>query len=130
MQMRVLGIYLLFVLFMTIGCAQKSATYEKLSKVYVNLLPTSYRLHFTKFRKSHINGLMMVQVVVENLSNHRYDDIEYCFKWYDRRFNEVGEYLTIWQPLYINARDTKEIKALAPLPSVKRYKFLVRKRGK
>jgi uncharacterized protein YcfL len=112
------------------GCSQKSTSSKKLSKVFVNMLPSSYQLHFSQFRRYYVNNMLMAEVLVENLSDQAYNDLVYCFKWYDNRYHEVGKDFSIWEPLFLNARDTKEIKVLAPVPAAKRYKFLIRQQGK
>ena len=120
------GIGIVVVLF---GCSAKERPYKvKVNHNIVNTLPKSYALQFPKNRMRYINGLREVRVVVVNPTHKRYDDIEYRFKWYDRRNREVAQDFCVWQPLFIESKDQKEITALAPIPKAQRYKFYIRKR--
>jgi len=111
------------------ACSGKEVNHSgKISRTIVNTLPSDCLLEFPKTRMRYVNGLKEVRVVVVNPTETPYTGVEYRFKWYDKRKREVAENFSVWQPLFIEAKDQKEIIALAPTPKAKRFKFYIRKR--
>ncbi len=69
----------------------------------------------------------MLQIVVE-IANHKSDKAtwQYRCKWLDEEGVEVGEGMSVWQRIFLNAKDTKVIKEIAPVPSAVRCKFYIK----
>jgi len=113
------------------ACSEKEVPQSsKVSRTIVNTLPSDFLLEFPKTRIRYVNSLKEARVVVINPMEKPCIGVEYRFKWYDKRKREVAENFSVWQPLFIEAKDQKEIIALAPTPEAKRFKFYIRKREK
>jgi len=112
------------------GCAMDttSKTVDKPDSVLVYTLPKEKGVTVPHNFHRKINGILKVSVEVINFSNNEYNDIEYRFRWYTRYKDEVGEYLSIWKPLFLDARDSKVVTALAPTPKVEKFRFYIRER--
>lgn len=116
---------------LSIGCSGKDEQMRlsKINTLIVNTVPDSYNLVIASSQGMHdVNGFFEAEVEVENPTSNRYDDIEYRFKWYDRHKREVGQDLSMWQPLIVEAKDKTVIHSLAPLSEAQRYRCYIRAR--
>jgi uncharacterized protein YcfL len=51
----------------------------------------------------------------------------YRFRWFDIEDYEVGENLSIWKPLFLEAKDSQKIKGIAPTPKANSFKLYIKK---
>jgi len=71
------------------------------------------------------NGMFQVILDIKNHQNKK-STINYRYKWFDDDGFEVGENMSIWQPLFIEADDNKKIKELAPVPNATNCKVYLK----
>ncbi len=117
------------VLFLT-SCSkpQSNRNITELNSIIVNTLSSSKNIKSSSISKRFVNDLLEAHVKVENFSHNRYNDIEYCFKWYDRFGYEVSEDLSIWKTLFLDELDVRNIRGLAPIPKVEKFRFYLREK--
>jgi len=68
------------------------------------------------------NNLIELIVAVENRSVVNLS-LNYRVKWLNNEGFEVGGTMSGWQPLFIDARDSKKVKEIAPMPTASSYKL-------
>lgn len=113
-----------------IGCTHPQSSNNVLTKpnrVIINNIPLSKKVKITSFSTRYVNNILESYVQVQNLSQVTYD-LEYRFKWYDQDKYEVGENLSIWKPLFLDAMDAKKIIGLASTEKAESFKFYIRER--
>jgi uncharacterized protein YcfL len=49
--------------------------------------------------------------------------VKYRVKWLNNEGFEVGEALSSWQPIFVDAEDSKKIREIAPMPTASSYKL-------
>ena len=71
------------------------------------------------------NGLFQV---VLDIQNHQIQKatVNYRYKWFDDEGFEVGENMSIWQPLFLESNDKTRIKGVAPVPTATSCKFYLK----
>ena len=118
---KVLKSFFIFSVLLFSGCAQKT------NSIIINNLSSSKKIKIHAPSTQYVNDVFEVTIEVQNLSSHAYDDIEYRFKWYDQTKYEIGQNLSIWKPLFLDANDIKKVTSLAPTPKAERFKFYIKK---
>ena len=70
------------------------------------------------------NNNDMLEIVFD-INNKTTDNIsvKYRVKWLNNEGFEVGEALSSWQPLFVDAEDVKKIREIAPMPTASSYKL-------
>jgi len=68
------------------------------------------------------NDLIELILDIGNRSSSKLS-LQYRVKWLDNDGFEVGEGMSGWQPLFIDARDSKKVKEIAPTPTASSYKL-------
>ena len=68
------------------------------------------------------NGLIELILDIGNRSSSKVT-LNYRVKWLDNDGFEVGEALSAWEPLFIDAGESKKIKEIAPMPTASSYKL-------
>jgi len=70
------------------------------------------------------NSNNMLEIVFD-VNNKTTDNIsvKYRVKWLNNEGFEVGEALSSWQPLFVDAKDVKKIREIAPMPTASSYKL-------
>jgi len=71
------------------------------------------------------NGLFQVVLSIQNHKNQKVT-VNYRYKWFDDEGFEVGENMSIWQPLFLEANDKTRIKGIAPVPTATSCKFYIK----
>lgn len=71
------------------------------------------------------NNLIEIIIDIENKSSQKLS-VQYRVKWLNNDGFEVGESLSSWEPLFLDARDNKKIKEIAPMPTASSYKLYFR----
>ena len=98
---------------------------SKNSKIIINNIPLSYKVSIDGYNSRFINDLLEASVNISN-KDAKQHSLEYKFKWYDAAGFEIGESLSIWKPIVLDASDSIELKALAITPKVETFKFYIR----
>ena len=98
---------------------------SKNSKIIINNIPLSYKVSIDGYNSRFINDLLEASVNISN-KDAKQHPLEYKFKWYDKAEFEIGESLSIWKPIVLDASDSIELKALAITPKVETFKFYIR----
>ena len=98
---------------------------SKDSKIIINNIPLSYKVSIDGYNSRFINDLLEASVNISN-KDAKQHQLEYKFKWYDAAGFEIGESLSIWKPIVLDASDSIELKALAITPKVETFKFYIR----
>ena len=114
-------LFIIAVLFIS-GCAHK----QKMDTVLINTLPPSLGVEVSPPSDQYINDMLEITVKVKNSTKNEYNHILYRFKWFDQSNYEVGQNLSIWKPLFLEARDTKQLTSLAPSPKAEQFKFYIK----
>ena len=52
--------------------------------------------------------------------------LQYKFKWFDKENYEVGKNLSMWIPLFLEARDAIKVTGVAPTPKANSFKFYLK----
>ena len=68
------------------------------------------------------NGMLEIVLNIQNLKAKK-QTLHYRVKWLDSEGFELGESLSIWQPLFIDADESKKIKELSMVPNAHSYKI-------
>ena len=68
------------------------------------------------------NDMLEIIFDVENKSNHNIK-VQYKVKWLNNEGFEVGEALSSWQPIFVDAEDSKKVREIAPMPTASSYKL-------
>jgi len=68
------------------------------------------------------NKIMEIVLDISNLTSKKLT-LHYRVKWLDSEGFEVGENLSIWQPIFIEADESKRIKELSMVPNAHNYKI-------
>ncbi len=68
------------------------------------------------------NGMLEIVLNIQNLKAKK-QTLHYRVKWLDSEGFEVGESLSIWQPLFIDVDESKKIKELSMVPNAHSYKI-------
>ena len=65
---------------------------------------------------------------VENIQNHTNQKltVQYRYKWFDDEGFEVGENMSIWQPLFLDPNDVTKVKGSAFVPTATSCKFYLK----
>ena len=71
--------------------------------------------------RSH-NNMLEIVFDVENRSSEKIK-VQYKVKWLNNEGFEVGEALSVWQPIFVDAQDSKKIREIAPMPTASSYKL-------
>ncbi|SFV62312.1 blr5633; hypothetical protein [hydrothermal vent metagenome] len=71
------------------------------------------------------NGLFQVVLDIQNHQSQK-ATINYRYKWFDDEGFEVGENMSIWQPLFLESNDKTRIKGIAPVPTASSCKFYLK----
>jgi uncharacterized protein YcfL len=93
------------------------------SKVIINPLLAS-KINIDNHTRNR-NNLIEVIINIDNKSNERLT-LQYRVKWLNNDGFEVGETLSSWEPLFLDARDNKKLKEIAPMPTASSYKLYFR----
>ena len=68
------------------------------------------------------NKMMEIVLDISNLTSKKLT-LHYKVKWLDNEGFEVGENLSIWQPIFVEAGESKRIKELSMVPNSHNYKI-------
>ena len=98
---------------------------SKDNKIIINNIPLSYKVSIDGYNSRFINDLLEASVNISNKDATQHA-LEYKFKWYDAAGFGIGESLSIWKPVVLDASDAIELKALAITPKVETFKFYIR----
>ena len=71
------------------------------------------------------NGMFQVILDIQNHQTKK-ATVNYRYKWFDDEGFEVGENMSIWQPLFLEASDSTRIKGIAPVPTATSCKFYIK----
>jgi uncharacterized protein YcfL len=71
------------------------------------------------------NGMFQVVLDIQNHQSKK-ATVNYRYKWFDDEGFEVGESMSVWQPLFIEADDNSRIKGVAPVPTATSCKFYIK----
>jgi len=71
------------------------------------------------------NGMFQVVLDIQNHQSQK-ATVNYRYKWFDDEGFEVGENMSIWQPLFLEANDNSRIKGVAPVPTATSCKFYIK----
>ena len=74
--------------------------------------------------RSH-NDMLEIVFDVKNKSTENIK-VQYRVKWLNNEGFEVGEALSVWQPIFIDAKDSKKIREIAPMPTASSYKLYLK----
>jgi len=83
------------------------------------------KLQVREYIQDQVNGLMRVQMTVENISK-RDLQFEYRFRWLDAKGFEVKTNMDKWSLVWTTARDKQRIQAVAPSPLAVDFDFVIR----
>ena len=68
------------------------------------------------------NDMLEIIFDVENKTNKNLT-VQYKVKWLNNEGFEVGEALSSWQPIFVDADDSKKVREIAPMPTASSYKL-------
>ena len=77
------------------------------------------------FNTRVINDLLNVQVEIQNLFDSD-QEFQYKFSWFDVTGFEIESEGNSWKTLILHGKETKNVQGLAPNPTVKKYKIVLR----
>ena len=72
-----------------------------------------------------VNGLLRIQITVENVTDERLQ-FEYRYTWFDASGFEIETPMSNWQTVVVNAKDEAYMSGVAPNAVVEDFKFVVR----
>jgi len=118
-------------LFVFAGCSSTFPAHQSASNVLesqtdrqiINNIPLNYRVSIVQYHSRITNGLQEIQVDLQNHRQQQYD-LEYKIDWLDADGYVIES--TPWQPLTINAKEYRSIKAIAHSPQAEDFKFYIR----
>ncbi len=120
----------IFVLLMLVGCTKNQSSNNLLTKpdkIIINNIPLSKKVKITSFSTRFVNNILEAYIEVENLSKQNYNGkFEYRFKWYDKEKYEIGQELSIWKPLFLDALDSKKITGFSSTEKAESFKFYIK----
>ncbi len=123
-------ISIIFVLFIIVGCTNNQSSNNLLTKpdrVIINNIPLSKKVKIAGFSTRFVNNILEAYIEVQNLSKQNYNGkFEYRFKWYDKEKYEIGQELSIWKPLFLDALDSKKITGFASTEKAQSFKLYIR----
>ena len=68
------------------------------------------------------NNMIEVVVDIDNKTTKNIS-LQYKVKWLNNEGFEVGEGMSIWQPLFVEAKESKKIREIAPTPMASSYRL-------
>jgi uncharacterized protein YcfL len=83
------------------------------------------KLSIENFNTRVINDLLNVQVSIENQFTSS-QEFQYKFAWFDVTGFEIEAEGNTWHTLVLHGKEMKTIQALAPNPTVRKYKIVLR----
>lgn len=95
------------------------------SRVTVNSSSLNRRVQFTDARSRQEGMLLHAQVGVENRTNSTLA-FEYRWEWTDSDGFQLGDTLSNWQPVVINAHERKMMTGVGPGPAAVNFRLYVR----
>ncbi len=123
-------ISVIFISLMLVGCTNNQSSNNLLTKpdkVIINNIPLSKKVKIIGFSTRFVNNILEAYIEVQNLSKQNYNGkFEYRFKWYGKEKYEVGQDLSIWKPLFLDALDSKKITGFASTEKAESFKFYIR----
>jgi uncharacterized protein YcfL len=93
------------------------------SKVIVTPL-LQEKISVNNSNRSH-NNMLEIVFDVKNKSSENIN-VQYRVKWLNNEGFEVGEALSVWQPIFVDAQDSKKIREIAPMPTASSYKLYLK----
>ena len=83
------------------------------------------KLSIQSFNTRVVNDLLKVQVSIENLFTST-QEFQYKFSWFDVTGFEVEIEGNAWHTLILHGKEMKTVQALAPNPTARKYKIVLR----
>jgi len=104
----------------------KTATLKPIeSKIYASTVivspPLKSKISINNSTRSH-NDMLEIIFDVKNKTTKNIS-IKYRVKWLNNEGFEVGEALSSWQPIFVDAEDSKKMREIAPMPTASSYKL-------
>ncbi len=99
--------------------------YQVSENFFVNNPKLARGLRITEQNSKFVGDLLTVQVSLASL----YDDTQnykYKFSWYDANGFEIDAGSNAWLPLIMYGSQTKTIQGVAPNPSARQFKLMLR----
>ena len=100
-------------------------TYQVSENFFVNNLKLARGIRVSDQSSKFAGDLLMVQVTLVSLYDDT-QDYKYKFSWCDADGFEIDSGSSSWLPLTMYGSQTKQIKGVAPNPSVKQFKLMLR----
>lgn len=104
----------------------KTATLKPIpNKIYSSKVIVPPTLRDTISIDNHTRTYNDMLQIVFDTTNHSEKklSIQYKVKWFNNEGFEVGEALSVWQPIFIDAHDNKKLREIAPMPTASSYKL-------
>lgn len=76
--------------------------------------------------RTNNNDIMEAYVDVTNNTEDK-STLYYRFRWYDVEDYQVGEGMSMWKPLFLEAKDFQKVVGVAPTPKAHSFKFYIKK---
>lgn len=129
-QGRVFALLLAGLLLGSVGCSSSAANtveVEAKGQPVIRTVNPSFASYVSidNAQGNYIDGVLEVVVTLSNLDTEE-ARIEYQYRWYDRDGIVINDTTRLWSPDVLDAKDTKQLKSLAPKPGAVKCKFLVR----
>ncbi|CAA6810571.1 MAG: Unknown protein [uncultured Sulfurovum sp.] len=105
-----------------IKLATKESMENKIYSSKVIIKPSLSKMITVDNSTRNYNDMLEIIFDVENKS-HRNINVKYKVKWLNNEGFEVGEALSSWQPIFIDAEDSKKVREIAPMPTASSYKL-------
>lgn len=83
------------------------------------------KLEITNFRSRIVGGILQAQVTVENRFSSD-QQFQYKFAWFDSNGFQVEPESEGWEALVLHGKETRTLNAVAPNPTVKSFKVVLR----
>jgi uncharacterized protein YcfL len=83
------------------------------------------RLDVVRRDADRVNGLLRVQVTVENVTTESLE-FEYRYTWFDAKGLEVKTPASVWQSVQVLAKDESYLTGVAPNDNVTDFKLVIR----
>ena len=99
---------------------------EKAELIEVQSKSLAKKVVIKSFRTKMVNDLLMAQVEIANQFSST-QDFQYKFAWYDASGFEVESEGEAWTPIVLHGGAVKSLQAVAPNPTVKKFKIVIRK---
>jgi len=98
---------------------------EKSELIEIQNKSLAKKVSIQNFKTRVVNDLLNVQVEIESQFSST-QEFQYKFSWFDATGFEVEGEANSWRTLILTGKETKTVQAVAPNPTAKKYRMVLR----